>query len=251
MRLLLQTLLIVACLAVASASKAVIVDGRSDRVLYVEKRDGLIYFHRCIQLEGVLSSCNSLNPDDGLVLEDFQPLLNTLQRKSDVSAVSNARISALTFALIGSTAVSSLLLLRSLNKRNIVRMFVGCADNHHKHHRHSHNIWHSIRAAMPKVYPRKMMRYLFKEKTWITPSILAQSSAAVAAYASAENAADKLAVYQFLYSEIMNISTIDSEHTELRVRSVATIEFMIYEAIRLKRQAVNHHSHEKQTSTSR
>ena len=247
LRLLLQTLLIVSSIIAASTGKAVIIDGRSDRVLYVEKRDGLIYFSRCIQLEGVLSSCNPLNPDDGLVLEDFQPLLNTLQRKSDVSAVSNARISVITFALIGSTAISSLLLLRSLHKRKIVRMFVGgCAD-----HCHNHNLWHALRSAMPKIYPRKMMRYLFKEKTWITPSILAQSSAAIAAYSSAENAADKLAVYQFLYSEIMNISTINSENSELRVRSVATIEFMIYEAIRLKRQAVNQHSHEKQTSISR
>ena len=248
MRLLLQILFIVTCLAVASVGKAVIVDGRSDRVLYVEKRDGLIYFHRCVQLEGVLSSCNSLNTDEGLTLADFQPLLDTLQRKSDVAAVSSARIGALTFVLVGSTAISSLLLIRSLYKRNIVRMFGCCAHNHHGH---SHNLWHSIRAAMPKVHPRKMMRYLFKEKTWIVPSILAQSSAAIAAHAGAENAADKLAVYQFLHSEIMNIGTIDSESNVLRVRSVATIEFMIYEAIRLKRQAANHHSHEKQTSTSR
>ncbi|MDE3270170.1 MAG: hypothetical protein OYH77_07790 [Pseudomonadota bacterium] len=243
MSCLLRAVLLVSGLAVASIGKAVIADGRSDRVLYVEKRDRLTYFHRCTQLEGVISSCTAINPDDGLTLADFQPLLDTLQHKSDVAAVSNARINVLTFALIGSTALSSLLLVRSLHKRNIVRLLGGgCCGSH----RHSHNLWHSVRAAMPKIRPRQLMRYLFKEKNWIMPSILAQSSAAIASYSSAENAADKLAVYQFLHSEVMNIGTLDSNHTVLQVRSVATIEFMIYEAIRLKRQA-----HEEQASTSR
>ena len=224
--------LIIVMLCFASTSQAIVVDSHTAKIVKVEETDGLLYFSICSYVADIISACRKLNAGNGLTADDFQPLLNTLQKKGDRAAVSRARMAALKYILLTTTAISALILTYKLNKRKIFQLFGMGGDNHH-----AHGLWETLTQYMPKIRLREGLRYLFREKSWITPTFAAQISAVIAAHYRAVNDADKLDIYEFLQAELLNISSPHDEEMVVHVRSVTTVEFMIFEAMRLKRQA--------------
>ena len=210
----------------STAQAVTVVDSQSSKVITVKKDDhGYYFFHSCQYLEGVVSNCHPLNPQNGLMEHHFEPLREILLDKGDAIAIKRARVELLKWGLVATTAAGTVFLTGRMLKRGIIH-FHCCG--------HDHGLWSKVLKYFPKLDAKQTWRYLFKENSWIAPTYLAQMASIVAAHSTTNSYEDRITVYQNLLADILNILNQDNHAGTLHVRSVRSMEFMVYEAARLK-----------------
>ena len=237
------TLIVIFMLLLTSPLHALLVD-TSGYAIETAQRDGYYFFSRCrfdAQATAVqrLSDCQPLNAE-GLQTQDFDLLQQRLQTKAARAERSATHLQKIKWGLLALTTVSVLLTVRKLHKEKILRMLGGGCDGHHHH-----GLWGQISSYFPRFDVAAAGRFLFREQQWRVPTLLAQVLAIVAAGQKSRADLDKRTVYEFLQTEILQLSTAQGHAVVINVRSITAIEFMIYEIMRLRQAAL-----EEQTTDS-
>ena len=106
----------------------------------------------------------------------------------------------------------------------------GACDGHHHHH----GLWERISAYFPRFDIDGGKRFFFREQQWRMPTLLAQVLAIVATGQKSRANLDKKMVYEFLQTEILQLSAVQDSALVINVRSITAIEFMLYEIMRLR-----------------
>ena len=239
-----QTLLIfIFTLLLTSPLHALLVDN-SGQAIKTTYRDGYYFFARChfdATAAQRLSECQPLNVDNGLQQEDLALLHQRLQAKAERAERSAAQMQKIKWALISLTAVSVLLTIRKLYKEKIWQMLGdSCCDGHHHH-----GLWERISAHVPRFDFNGARRFFFREQQWRMPTLLAQVLAIFMVRQKSQADFDKKTVYEFLQTEILQLSNTQDDTLIINVRSITSIEFMLYEIIRLRQSRL-----EEQTTDS-
>ena len=106
-----------------------------------------------------------------------------------------------------------------------------CADHHHHHH---HGLWKRISSHFPRFDWAAGGRFFFREQQWVLPTWLAQLLAIVAVGQGGRANLDKKTVYEFLQTEILQLTASSAQTVVIHVRSITAVEFMLYEVMRLR-----------------
>ncbi len=229
------TLFFIFALLLTSPLHALLVD-TSGNAIEVTYRDSYYFFSRCrfdAQATAAqrLSDCQLLNADNGLRQQDFELLHQRLQAKAERVERSAARLQQIKWGLIALTSLSVLLTVRKLHKEKVLQMLGGaCCDGHHHHH----GLWKRISAHFPRFDVAGGGRFFFREQQWRMPTLLAQVLAIVATGQKSRANLDKKMVYEFLQTEILQLSAVQDSALVINVRSITAIEFMLYEIMRLR-----------------
>lgn len=217
-------------LLLSSPLQALIVDD-TGHAIEITYRDGYYYFSKCTFAgePPKLSACRTLNAE-GLRQHDFERLRQRLQVKAERAEKSAALMRKIEWGVVAVTALTVLLTVSKLHREKILRLF-GTADHHHHHHHHHHGIWERISAYFPRFDAAAGGRFFFKEQQWRLPTFIAQLMAIIAVDQKGRADLDKRAVYEFLRTEVLHLST--GAPGNVHVRSLTAVEFMIYEVMRL------------------
>ena len=214
-----------------ATAQAAIVDG-TDNIIRIQRIEGYLHFQRCRLLQEQVTDCRLLNPDHGLEEMDFARLREILAIKSKHASASHRLMRNIEWGLIALTTVTILVAGHKLYQKGVIKLF-------RKHDHHDHGLWHRLSQYFPSLDFKQAITFFFRDQQWLLPTITSQVAAFVASHQKRVNNADKRTIYEFLQTELQNISRGSESDGKIYVRSLSTIEFMIYEVIRLKRVAEN------------
>ncbi len=240
------TLLFISTLLLTSPLYALLTDG-GDYAIKTTYRDGYYFFARChykaqsAMTAQRLSACRPLNTE-GLRSQDFELLQQRLQTKADHATHSAALWQKIRWGLLALTTTSVLLTVRKLHQEKVIQMLGKSAACNHHHH---HGLWQRITAYLPHFSITKAGRFFFREQQWRAPTLSAQILAIVVAGQKSQTDLDKKTLYEFLQTEILQLSIAQNDAPVINVRSVTAIEFMLYEVMRLQQAGL-----EEQTADS-
>ena len=226
------TLFFISMLLLTSPLHALLVDS-SGYAIETTYRDGYYFFARCrFDATAVprLSACQPLNAEHGLQQQDFASLHQRLQAKAEGATHSATRIQQIKWGMIALTTVTVLLTVRKLHKEKVLQVIGDACDGHHHHH----GLWKRISAYFPRFDVAGAKRFFFREQQWRVPTLLAQVLAIFTAGQTSHASRAKKTVYEFLQTEILQISTMQDSALLINVRSVTAVEFMLYEIMRLR-----------------
>ena len=227
------TLIVIVALLLTSPLQALLVD-TSGNAIEITYRDGYYFFARCrfdapATAAQPLSDCQPLNADNGLRQQDFALLHRRLQAKAERAERRAARWQQVKWGLLALTSLTVLLTVRKLHQEKILQMLGGAGDGHHHHH-----LWKRISAYFPRFDVAGGRYFFFREQQWRVPTLLAQVLAIIATRQKSHANLDKRTVYEFLQTEILQLSAGQDSTLVINVRSITAIEFMLYEIMRLR-----------------
>ena len=226
------TLIFIFTLLLTTPLQALLVDN-SGYAIETTYRDGAYFFARCryeASANPRLSACQELHTE-GLRTQDFALLQQHLQTNAEHAEHNAARWHKIKWGLLAVTTVSVLLTVRKLYKEKVLRMLGdACCDGHHHHH----GWWERVSSHFPRLDLAGARQFFFREQTWRVPTFVAQVLAIVLAEQKRQAANDKQVIYDFLQTEILQLSHTQSKALLINVRSLTAIEFMLYEILRLR-----------------
>ncbi len=218
-------------LLLTSPLHALLVDD-SGYAIKTTYRDGHYFFARCrfaplVTAAQRLSDCQPLHTE-GLQAQDFASLHQRLLAKAERAERSAGRLQKVAWGLMAVTAVSVLLTVRKLHQEKVLQMLAGAGHGHH------HGLWERISAYFPRFDAARAKRFFFREQQWRVPTLVAQLLAIITARQESHANLDKKTVYEFLQTEILQLTAVQDSALVINVRSLTAIEFMLYEIMRLR-----------------
>ena len=233
------TLVVICFLWLTAPLRAVVVVDGSERAIVTSYHDGYYFFERChfdaqATAGQQLSACQPLNADNGIQQSDFALLQQRLMTKAEQAEHNANHLRKLQWGLMALAAVTVLLTVRKLYKEKILQVLDACcADPHHHHHRHG--LWERITSHFPRFDRAAGGKFFFRDQQWLMPTFLAQLLAIVAVGQRGQAKLDKKTVYEFLQTEILQLTaSSNAQKVVIHVRSITAVEFMLYEVMRLR-----------------